>query len=154
MQCERPIRRWMAAAAILTLALSSTLWAGTATVPSPITFVGTDNNIYYCKRDCATSECLTCPVRGLEVRATGIVDAVMPVTRQEPADYNWPTYSPDGTKLAYVSTGRDQNGPLFGVHVFNCCGSRDVCAPVTAAHQRRVDWRATGSLLARSAMSG
>jgi len=119
MECERVFRRWVVAAAILTLALSSTLWAGTAAVQSPITFVGTDSNIYYCKRDCSTAECLTCPIRGLEVRAPGLVDAVLAVAKQEPADYNWPTYSPDGMKLAYVSTARGHDGPVFGVYVFD-----------------------------------
>lgn len=119
MECERVVRRWLVAAAILTLALSSTLWAGTAALQSSIAFVGTDSNIYYCKGDCSTAECLTCPIRGLQVRAPGLVDAVLPVANQEPADYNWPTYSPDGTKLAYVSTGRGQDGPVFGVYVFD-----------------------------------
>jgi len=119
MKCERIVRRWPVVAAIVTLALSSALWAGTAAAQSSIAFVGTDSNIYYCKRDCVTAECLTCPIRGLEVRASGLVDAVLPVAKQEPADYNWPTYSPDGTKLAYVSTRRGQDGPVFGIYVFD-----------------------------------
>ena len=120
MKHENALRRWGVVAAILTLALSSsTLWAGAASVQSPITFVGTDSNIYYCQRDCVTAECLTCPVRGLEVRATGLIDAVLPMAEREPADYDWPTYSPDGTKLAYVSARRTENGPEFGVHVYD-----------------------------------
>jgi hypothetical protein len=106
--------------AIFILAVSNTvLWAA-AVVPSPIAFVGTDDNIYYCQGDCATPKCLTCPAQGLEVRAHGLVDAVFPVAEQGPAHYNWPTYSPDGTKLAYISTSRDESGrPVFGVHVFD-----------------------------------
>src|SRR5579862_9319991 len=110
MRCEAIFRGGIAAAAILILALSSALWAGDAMVESPIAYVGTDSNIYYCKHDCSKAECLTCPVKGLEVRAPGerrmpgIVDASMPVAAQGPADYNWPTYSPDGTRLAYVAT--------------------------------------------------
>jgi len=107
--------------AIFILALGNgIIWAAAATVSSPITFVGTDDNIYYCKGNCSTSKCLTCPVRGLEVRAQGLIDAAFPVAGQGPAHYNWPTYSPDGTKLGYISTRRDESGrPVFGVHVFD-----------------------------------
>jgi len=126
MEFEAGVRRRVIASAILILALTSTLWAGPeATVESPIAYVGTDSNIYYCKHDCSKAECLTCPINGLEVRAPrlmrapGIIDALLPISRQEPADYNWPSYSPDGTKLAYVSTGQGPDGPLFGVHVYD-----------------------------------
>jgi dipeptidyl aminopeptidase/acylaminoacyl peptidase len=125
MRCEAIFRRGIAAAAILILALSSALWAGDAMVESPIAYVGTDSNIYYCKHDCSKAECLTCPVKGLEVRAPGerrmpgIVDASMPVAAQGPADYNWPTYSPDGTRLAYVATGQGEDGLVFSVYVYD-----------------------------------
>ncbi len=107
--------------AISILALGNgIIWAAAATVPSPITFVGTDDNVYYCKGDCLTPKCVTCPVRGLEVRAQGLIDAAFPAAGQGPAHYSWPTYSPDGTRLGYISTRRDERGrPLFGVEVFD-----------------------------------
>ncbi len=118
MKFETALLRGMVAAAIITLALSSTVWAGGA-ARTTIAFVGTDSNIYCCKGDCSVTQCLTCPVSGLEVRAAGLLNVALPVAEQEPVDYNWPTFSPDGTKLAYVSARRGRDGPVFGVHIFD-----------------------------------
>ena len=34
-----------------------------------IVILGTDDQLYVCSGDCAKTECVTCPVKGLQVRA-------------------------------------------------------------------------------------
>jgi len=88
--------------------------------PGRITWVGTDNNIYFCSGECAKSECITCPVPRLQVRAEpAFSHAVYVKAQPKNAEYNWPTYSPDGNKLAYISASRSENGYSFGVEIYD-----------------------------------
>src|SRR5579864_4238641 len=98
-----------------------------AKAPARIVILGTDEQLYTCSGECAKAECITCAVKGLQVRATSNIRRVamnaqfdipgMPPLRQGPEDrpvpmmrYGWPTFSPDGTKLAYSWVGHDPDG--------------------------------------------
>ncbi|HVN29917.1 MAG TPA: hypothetical protein VMT64_15580, partial [Candidatus Binataceae bacterium] len=92
-----------------------------AKTPAKIVVIGTDEQVYVCNGDCAKPECLTCPVKGLQVRVPSPLRRVamrtqfevpgMPPLQDEPRPqlnikrYGWPTFSPDGTKLAYAWAG-------------------------------------------------
>jgi TolB protein len=95
-----------------------------ATPSGAIGYVGTDDQIYYVPQSSAKPECLTCPSEGTQVRRDS---GVVPVALGNPAEpkrhdehYGWPTFSPDGSKLAYASATRD-NGKVreFGLWVYD-----------------------------------
>ncbi len=90
-----------------------------------ITYIGTDSNVYYCAGDCSKPECLTCPIEGEHVRSKprgGIVAADFRPTESSDhsvSQYGWPTFSPDGTRIAYSSVTRTQGGASFALWVYN-----------------------------------
>lgn len=86
-----------------------------------LAWVGLDSNIYSCDGKCAKPDCITCPVEGLEARReNGFVPVVLRVAREAPADYGWPTFSPDGARLAFISSGRSEGGRrAFAVRVYD-----------------------------------
>jgi Tol biopolymer transport system component len=105
-----------------------------AAAPARLTFVGTDSNIYECIGDCAKPQCLTCPVPGTRARAATPVSPAMLSTAElltaassevargrpeEAGEFDWPTYSPDGSKIAYVSASSNPQHPSFGVYVYD-----------------------------------
>jgi Tol biopolymer transport system component len=92
-----------------------------AAASAPIAFVGTDYNIYQCEGDCSKPRCLTCPVRGTEARAAGVIPvATTPAQQRRPANaFGWPTYSPDASKIAYIAMSGKGGGPSSGVYVYD-----------------------------------
>jgi Tol biopolymer transport system component len=127
--------------------------------PARIVFLGTDDQIYVCSGDCAKNECLTCPVKGLQVRARSAIRPVSmrssmnaqfdipglppqgdaPEQRRVPVmKYGWPTFSPDGSKLAYSWMGRDADGNQFGISVYDF--ARHFAIPIFASRNERVDY--------------
>ncbi len=103
--------------------------ASTAAAGS-ITYIGTDNNIYYCATGCAKPDCLTCPIAGEQVRrdGSGSIRAAAFRAVQEPEEpeqprsasqYGWPTFSPDATRIAYSSITRGHAGVSFGLWVYD-----------------------------------
>lgn len=92
--------------------------AQTAPRPGRIAYVGTDSNIYVCSGDCPKTECVTCPVERLEARA-GRLARVALRADQGSVENGWPTFSPDGEKLAYVSTQPDEEQPSFAVNFYD-----------------------------------
>jgi Tol biopolymer transport system component len=119
-----------------------------------IAVLGTDDQLYVCSGECAKSECITCPVRGMQVRAPSRIRPVsmnaqfdmpgMPPSEEAPAPrvalmkYGWPTFSPDGSKLAYSWIGRDPDGNQFGISVFDF--AKHLSVPVFASRNERVDY--------------
>ncbi|MGC1676310.1 MAG: hypothetical protein WA740_02155 [Candidatus Binataceae bacterium] len=93
-----------------------------------ITFIGTDNNIYYCASGCAKPDCLTCPIEGEHVRRD-VSGPVRPVAfqtvqgqegpEQSASRYGWPTFSPDAAHIAYSSITRSKAGASFGLWVYD-----------------------------------
>ncbi len=91
-----------------------------AASPARLAFVGIDDNIYECTGDCARPRCVTCPVHGTEARAAGMRAAAFEQPQDEGATkFAWPTYSPDGRKLACLSSGSKQGRLSYGVYVYD-----------------------------------
>jgi Tol biopolymer transport system component len=120
------IARWrriaaasIAAAASLMIAVASA-FAGPST-PARLAFVGTDYNIYECNGDCTKPHCLTCPVPATEASAAWLEPAALAPAQAEGSgtEFGWPTYSPDGRKLAYVSASGKRSNPSFAVYVYD-----------------------------------
>ena len=134
--CTAMRSRWgrvfRASFATATLALALMIVARPAPAPAgtaaagAITYVGVDNNIYYCAGDCPTPECLTCPIEGEHVRRDrrrgAIFTAAFTFADAPPeavSQYGWPTFSPDGKRIAYSSVARDKAGVSFAVWVYD-----------------------------------
>jgi TolB protein len=118
-----------AAAVIFIFALASN--APAAEPPGAITYVGTDSNIYYCDAKCAQPKCITCKAAAIHVRRDG---AIMPVMLTDEApeagpaasgtDYGWPTFSPDGKRIAYSAETHKQAEDSFAVWVYDLARSQ------------------------------
>jgi dipeptidyl aminopeptidase/acylaminoacyl peptidase len=118
-----------AAAVISIFTLASN--AHGAQPPGAITYVGTDSNIYYCDAKCAQPKCITCKAAAIHVRRD---DAIMPATLADDApdagpgaggtDYGWPTFSPDGQRIAYSTETHKQAEDSFAVWVYDLARSQ------------------------------
>jgi len=118
---------WAAAAVILQFALA-TIAHGAPAPAGAITFVGTDSNIYYCDAKCPEPKCITCKAAAIHVRRD---DAIVPVADPVPnagpesrTEYGWPTFSPDGKRLAYYSQTRKEAENSFAVWVYDLARSQ------------------------------
>lgn len=96
------------------LAASGHSWAG------QLAFIGADGNIYTCAAGCDQPRCVTCHGKSRSVRAGGLLPAAQggPMPPAMERQYDLPTFSPDGKRLAYTSTmiGRQVTN---GLHVFD-----------------------------------
>jgi len=108
------------------LAAMVAAWGAPALAKAPagaIVFVGTDNNIHYTQSADAKPECLTCPVQGMQVRRDRDFTPVAfrPVADENPKiiEYAWPTFAPDGKRIAYGSVTRDRSGESYAVWVYD-----------------------------------
>ncbi|HYB89498.1 MAG TPA: hypothetical protein VEC38_00495 [Candidatus Binataceae bacterium] len=91
-------------------------------IPAPIVFVGTDNNIYYCPVNCDRPRCITCPPEKMQAQGSaGVREAAFSLTADEPeaVGYGWPAFSPDGGRIAYSSTAYSKSGESFGAWVYD-----------------------------------
>ncbi|MHB8381191.1 MAG: TolB family protein [Candidatus Binataceae bacterium] len=99
--------------------------AAAAAVSGALTYVGVDNNIYYCASGSSKPDCLTCPIDGEHVRREnrGAVEPVAYNAADERAapvsHYGWPTFSPDATRIAYSSVTRDKAQLSFALWVYD-----------------------------------
>jgi Tol biopolymer transport system component len=142
------------ALAAVALAMFAPEALAAARAAARIVMLGTDDQIYVCSGDCAKSECITCPIKGLQVRGPAGIRRVSTTAQFEvpgmpPSDegapprvmttrYGWPTFSPDGSKLAYSWTGRDPDGNQFGLSVYDF--ARHLSTPIFASRNERVDY--------------
>ena len=118
-----------AAAVLLLLALGSIAHSAT---PGTITYVGTDSNIYYCDTKCAEPKCITCKAAAMHVRRDdsiiplALADTVPDQGAAAAADsaYGWPTFSPDGKRIAYSAETHKQGEDSYAVWVYDLARSQ------------------------------
>jgi Tol biopolymer transport system component len=117
------------AAGIFIFALGSN--AHGAQPAGSITFVGTDSNIFYCDTECAQPKCITCKAAAIHVRRDDAVRPVMLIDNAPDAaqaaggtEYGWPTFSPDGKRIAYSSETHKQAEDSFAVWVYDLARSQ------------------------------
>lgn len=89
-----------------------------------IAYIGTDHNVYACSGDCDRPLCITCPSHGIHVELDPQMSPLRLVQETEPAPrrplhYAWPTFSPDGSKLAFAWAGPRADGNLFGISCYD-----------------------------------
>src|SRR5690242_7589625 len=136
-------------AAVLALLAAPCVSAAAGKRPGQIAFVGTDEQIYTCTGDCAKPECVTCPSHGLQVRAASGLHPVRwiqlpempqgpPQRQAPPMRYGWPTFSPDGSKLAFSWSGHGPDGNAFGISVFDL--KRHDTIPIFGSRTERIDY--------------
>ncbi|HXN86654.1 MAG TPA: hypothetical protein VN867_11320 [Candidatus Binataceae bacterium] len=140
------------AALIMMLQMLSSGIAAAASKPGArIAILGTDDQIYACSGDCSKTECITCPVKGLRVRDDSGIKPVSlmrevqdegPLRRESPATpsikYGWPTFSPDGGKLAFSWMGQGSDGNSFGISVYDF--ARHDTTSIFASRSERIDY--------------
>ena len=118
-----------AAAVLLLLALGSIAHSAT---PGTITYVGTDSNIYYCDTKCAEPKCITCKAAAMHVRRD---DSIIPLALADTvpdqgaaaaadSEYGWPTFSPDGKRIAYSAETHKQGEDSYSVWVYDLARSQ------------------------------
>jgi Tol biopolymer transport system component len=125
------LRISVAAAFVLLFAFGSMAHSAPA-LQGEITYVGTDSNIYYCDAKCAEPKCITCKAAAIHVRRNDGRDRmIVPIDAlpdQGPPDnsndYGWPTFSPDGTRLAYSSETHKPGEDSFAVWVYDLAHSQ------------------------------
>jgi len=128
----RPLRarlRITTSAAVVFLCALASIAHGAQPPAGAITFVGTDANIYYCDAKCSQPKCITCKAAAIHVRRD---DALMPVADTVPdagppaggTEYGWPTFSPDGKRIAYSSETHKQGEDSFAVWVYDLARSQ------------------------------
>ncbi len=122
MRSVRACLRISAAAAVILQFALATIAHG-ASPPGAITFVGTDSNVYYCDTKCSDPKCITCKAAAIQVRRDDaivpVADSVVEARPTRITTYGWPTFSPDGKRLAYSSETHKQADNSFTVWVYD-----------------------------------
>lgn len=88
-----------------------------------LAFIGGDGNIYTCAAGCDQPICLTCQGKSQTVSSGELMPVVEGGRAMVPPDYELPTFSPDGKRLAYTSLRIDRE-VTFGVHVYDLASRR------------------------------
>jgi TolB protein len=90
-----------------------------------VAYVGEGANLYVCGGVCDKPACITCAPKAEHASAGvlapvalggGLQAAAAPTA---PPTYDLPTFSPDGTQIAYSSAQRARGGPNFGINVYD-----------------------------------
>src|ERR1700722_13554350 len=96
-----------------------------------IAYVGTDSNIYYCDTKCAKPKCITCKAAAIHVKSDEAIRPVMLADNGPGAgqaaggtEYGWPTFSPDGNRIAYSSETHKQAEDSYAVWVYDLARSQ------------------------------
>jgi TolB protein len=85
-----------------------------------VAYIGDDANVYVCEGSCDRPTCLTCPPKAEHAAADGLMRvALTPVAAPGAVQYNWPSFSPDASQVAYSSMQRASDPPTYGIHAYD-----------------------------------
>jgi dipeptidyl aminopeptidase/acylaminoacyl peptidase len=145
MRSVRASWRISAAAAVIAWFALGSIAHGAPAVSGAITFVGTDSNIYYCDTKCAEPKCITCKAAAIHVRRDDQREAaIVPIADSDsdagpPAsatEYGWPTFSPDGQRIAYSAETHKPAEDSFAVWVYDLARGR--ATPIFESRSERI----------------
>jgi len=139
------------AMAAMLLTFSSGITSAASKSGARIAILGTDDQLYTCAGDCSKTECITCPVKGMRVRDDSGIKPVSlvrevqdegPMRPERPpmptTKYGWPTFSPDGSKLAFSWIGQGGGDNSFGISVYDF--AKHDTTPIFASRSERIDY--------------
>ena len=124
----RGLHRIVLAAALAFLLTPGFASSAVKTTGGTIAFVGTDSNIYYCDAKCTEPKCVTCKTAATHVRRdeksaiVRVADSPADDDSHTQHEYGWPTFSPDGQRLAYSSETHKPDENSFAVWVYDIAG--------------------------------
>ncbi|HZY59990.1 MAG TPA: hypothetical protein VFE56_09515 [Candidatus Binataceae bacterium] len=94
--------------------------AAQAPVAGHIAYIGDDANVYICEGSCDRPTCITCAAKAEQALGEGLTNvALAGGAAQSAAQYNWPTFAPDGSQVAYSSKQRAGGSSAYGIHAYN-----------------------------------
>src|SRR5579859_8249213 len=89
-------------------------------VAGRITYIGDDANVYVCDGSCDRPACITCPPKAEQALAGGFMRVALTRTAARSAvQYDWPTFSPDGSQVAYSSLKHAGGSSIYGINAYD-----------------------------------
>jgi TolB protein len=92
----------------------------TAAAAGRIAYIGDDANVFVCARPCDRPTCITCAPKAEHALGEGVTRvALIAGTAQPEIRYNWPTFAPDGSQVAYSSMQHSGGSETHGIHAYD-----------------------------------
>jgi TolB protein len=89
-------------------------------VAGRITYIGADANVYVCAGSCDRPTCITCAPKAEHALAGVFMRVAMTLASERSAvQYNWPTFSPDGSRVAFSSVKHAGGSSTYGIHAYD-----------------------------------
>jgi Tol biopolymer transport system component len=97
--------------------------AAGAPLAGRIAFIGEGANLYVCGAACEKPTCITCAAKAEHALAEALAPVALNSGIERAAapapQYELPTFSPDGTQIAYSSVQRGRDGVSFGINAYD-----------------------------------
>lgn len=88
-----------------------------------IAYIGEGANLYVCGAACGKPTCITCAAKAEHAFAGPLAPVALSNGIEQavavPPQYDLPTFSPDGTQIAYSSLQHERGGTSFGVNAYD-----------------------------------